>query len=88
MARTRGGRRCTVKAQATASATGTEGEPSTFPAAPSAPVVPSVPTMTDSLDNSLHSLSLGNVSCSLVARIVWASTMFRLMRFLSALALQ
>lgn len=82
MARTKGGRRCTVKAQATASTTGTTAEPSALPAAPS------VPTMTDSLDNSLHSLSLGNVSCSLVARIVWASTMFRLMRFLSALALQ
>lgn len=82
MARTKGGRRCTVKAQATASTTGTTVEPSALPAAPS------VPTMTDSLDNSLHSLSLGNVSCSLVARIVWASTMFRLMRFLSALALQ
>lgn len=85
MARTKGGRRCTVKAQATASTTGTTAEPSALPAAPAAP---SVPTMTDSLDNSLHSLSLGNVSCSLVARIVWASTMFRLMRFLSALALQ
>lgn len=85
MARTKGGRRCTVKAQATASTTGTTVEPSALPAAPAAP---SVPTMTDSLDNSLHSLSLGNVSCSLVARIVWASTMFRLMRFLSALALQ
>lgn len=85
MARTKGGRRCTVKAQATASTTGTTVEPSALPAAPAAP---SVPTMTDSFDNSLHSLSLGNVSCSLVARIVWASTMFRLMRFLSALALQ
>lgn len=85
MARTKGGRRCTVKAQATASTTGTTAEPSALPAASAAP---SVPTMTDSLDNSLHSLSLGNVSCSLVARIVWASTMFRLMRFLSALALQ